>query len=408
MADKFAIDGAIIKCSLCTKPQGKLVVTSNEMFLQDKFWATEGDKGKQNLVFEGNCTKWSKNPPPCQSVISPASWQKTADGVYLDGNKALLESSTITCNTGGVPISIEETTQTAVPTDLPIAPPVDVDKTVYLTFDDGVQPGTEEVLEVLKSAGVKATFFLTGVNIVNFAIYYGRDKADRILDEIKSDHEVANHSYSHANDYYSQYYVHGGLKIGQNEDQTFQRRTVLEDFQKNDEIILGPGQQLKLARFPGRNTWKYPGIEEIDDDNDYDTRDEATQLHQNGYVIYGWDTEWKMSFDASSIARSRVQERADAGTLDWSDEEHTHPFIDFNSEEHKNIDKLSESPSSVFDKIDDVASHWWFEFDNSKKEDKVILLMHDRAFRDGEAEKLTTLINLLKADGYAFDVISNY
>lgn len=35
-----------------------------------------------------------------------------------------------------------------------------VKREVYLTFDDGIQAGTEEVLEVLKETGVKGTFFL--------------------------------------------------------------------------------------------------------------------------------------------------------------------------------------------------------------------------------------------------------
>lgn len=119
MAGKFVIDGAKIKCNLCSKPEGKLVVTSNQIFLQDKFWATEADKGKQNLVFQGVCNKFRKNPPPCQSVITPAKWQQTAESVTIDGKLALVEGSKIMCATGGVPITISDTTQQAVPTDLP-------------------------------------------------------------------------------------------------------------------------------------------------------------------------------------------------------------------------------------------------------------------------------------------------
>lgn len=35
-----------------------------------------------------------------------------------------------------------------------------VTREIYLTFDDGIQAGTEEVLELLKRKGIKGTFFL--------------------------------------------------------------------------------------------------------------------------------------------------------------------------------------------------------------------------------------------------------
>jgi len=130
MAGKYVIHGAKIKCPLCSKQEGKLMVTSNQILLQNKFWATEGDKGKQNLVFQGNCLKFSKNPPPCIAVISVANWQNTADSVDIDGKEALLESSMIMCNTGGVPITISDTTQKDSPTDLPALEPLEEVKMV--------------------------------------------------------------------------------------------------------------------------------------------------------------------------------------------------------------------------------------------------------------------------------------
>lgn len=38
----------------------------------------------------------------------------------------------------------------------------DIEKSVYLTFDDGPSPRTEEILKVLDTYGVKATFFVVG------------------------------------------------------------------------------------------------------------------------------------------------------------------------------------------------------------------------------------------------------
>lgn len=43
-----------------------------------------------------------------------------------------------------------------------------VQREIYLTFDDGIQAGTEEVLQVLRDTGVKGTFFLTGIHLYYF------------------------------------------------------------------------------------------------------------------------------------------------------------------------------------------------------------------------------------------------
>lgn len=118
MAGKYVINGAKIKCPLCTKPEGKLMVTSNLVGVQNQFWATEGDKGKPNFMFQGNCTKFPNNPPPCMGVISPIQWQNPAMGVKVDGKAPLLDSSSIMCATGGVPITIVDTKQKSTPTNL--------------------------------------------------------------------------------------------------------------------------------------------------------------------------------------------------------------------------------------------------------------------------------------------------
>ena len=107
MAKNYVCNGAKIECQLCTKPEGTLKVTSNEIKIQDKLFATEGDKEKINLVFEGNCKKSWMQASPCASVIKPEKWQGVADLIVQD-QKALLEDSTIMCAYGGVPIKITD------------------------------------------------------------------------------------------------------------------------------------------------------------------------------------------------------------------------------------------------------------------------------------------------------------
>ncbi len=66
-----------------------------------------------------------------------------------------------------------------------------MEKKVFLTFDDGPNPPcTDQMLEVLRSHGVPATFFMCGRNIERFP-----DHAKRVAAE---GHTVGNHAYSHA------------------------------------------------------------------------------------------------------------------------------------------------------------------------------------------------------------------
>ena len=63
-------------------------------------------------------------------------------------------------------------------------------KVVYLTFDDGPIPEcTPQILDILARYGVKATFFMVGVNVENYP-----DAARAVLE---AGHEIGNHTYSH-------------------------------------------------------------------------------------------------------------------------------------------------------------------------------------------------------------------
>ena len=61
---------------------------------------------------------------------------------------------------------------------------------IALTFDDGPHPYlTREILDILDQYSVKATFFMVGVNVVNYP--------DMAREVICRGHEVGNHTYSH-------------------------------------------------------------------------------------------------------------------------------------------------------------------------------------------------------------------
>jgi len=68
-----------------------------------------------------------------------------------------------------------------------------------LTFDDGPGPSTAELLDVLRDAGVRATFFILGRNVVEAPWCAGDDPRARalVVRALREGHVVGNHSYSH-------------------------------------------------------------------------------------------------------------------------------------------------------------------------------------------------------------------
>ena len=64
-------------------------------------------------------------------------------------------------------------------------------KRIALTFDDGPHPRqTREILDVLDKYGVKATFFVIGVNVQNYP--------GIITEVLRRGHEIGNHSNTHS------------------------------------------------------------------------------------------------------------------------------------------------------------------------------------------------------------------
>ena len=66
-------------------------------------------------------------------------------------------------------------------------------KILYLTFDDGPNEGTPEVLAVLRKHGVPATFFINSINLE----IYGTKAEDVLVQTIQDGHTLGDHSYDH-------------------------------------------------------------------------------------------------------------------------------------------------------------------------------------------------------------------
>ena len=99
-------------------------------------------------------------------------------------------------------------------------------KTIYLTFDDGPGPYTEQLLDILSEYGAKATFFVTGTD-TRYSDMIGR--------AYREGHSIGVHTYTH--DYNSIY----------SSEQAY-----FDDFNAVEQLIYEQtGSYTSLFRFPG-------------------------------------------------------------------------------------------------------------------------------------------------------------
>lgn len=127
-------------------------------------------------------------------------------------------------------------------------------KVAYLTFDDGPsETVTPQILDILKSENVHATFFLIGK-------YVDKDDASKNLvkREVAEGNAIGIHSYSHD---YNYLFPKGKISL----------ENCLSDFDKTDKAlknVLGQDFSTRAIRFPGGQiTWskKDPqGAENVD------------------------------------------------------------------------------------------------------------------------------------------------
>ncbi|MFT6502555.1 MAG: peptidoglycan/xylan/chitin deacetylase (PgdA/CDA1 family) [Crocinitomicaceae bacterium] len=291
-------------------------------------------------------------------------------------------------------------------------------KYVYLTFDDGLQPGTREIIDVLESQGVPGTFFLVGVHTEFYLKHVEKGALGlNLMKRLHRKHLIANHSYSHANNKYGHTYSSGVyLPRG------VTPRSVLEDFQKNEAFLedtlisagvySGEEMKFKIARFPGRNTWRINGVKSIAGGSQGDTSTEAEELFRDNYKIYGWDSEWDVNFNIDPSYLAPVEAVAhfdpesdpneEVPSWEWAE---GHPFYDFSADD---LDQLSESAEEVAGEIMTLLNNP----EATKRPGKVILLLHDRYFRDLQStkpvERLRQLIEALKLAGVKFSTLDRY
>jgi peptidoglycan/xylan/chitin deacetylase (PgdA/CDA1 family) len=152
-------------------------------------------------------------------------------------------------------------------------------KVVYLTFDDGPQRGTAEVLDTLKEEQATATFFLTGSNALGAGGIDGQRAL--VLRTLADGHELGNHGYIHKPmtkaDYRATY---GDLST------EAQRAAFDVNFQRNEEhfrkILNQPDFKLTMSRLPGDGS-TFPVL--------------VAEAERMGMKYFAWDNEFAPNGD---------------------------------------------------------------------------------------------------------------
>jgi len=154
-------------------------------------------------------------------------------------------------------------------------------KKIYLTFDDGPNKGTKNVLDIVNDEKVPVTFFIVGEHV--FASVNQNNTWDslRIAEQI----EICNHSYTHA--------LH-------NKFETFYQSpdTVIADFQRaHDSLDL----KNNIVRTPGRNTWRIDSLQFTDLKK---SKEAVDSLQKAGFIVMGWDLEWHFDHKDLTVKNS--------------------------------------------------------------------------------------------------------
>ena len=142
-------------------------------------------------------------------------------------------------------------------------------KTIYLTFDDGPDKGTQNVMAILKEEETPATMFIIGEHV------YGSRGQKATYDSLMqcSLLEIANHSFTHAfeNNFYKFYTVPD---------------SAVHDFERCADSL---GLTSHIIRTPGRNIWRTENMSSTDLKASAAAGD---SLHSKGFEAIGWDAEW--------------------------------------------------------------------------------------------------------------------
>jgi len=149
-------------------------------------------------------------------------------------------------------------------------------KVVYLTFDDGPTMYTSEILDILDTHNIKATFFVVG----------NREHTHYMKEIVARGHAIGLHSYNHDFD-----------QIYRSKDAFF------KDLQKIDDIVYEQtGIRSKIMRFPGGSSASRGGAKLI-------MKQLKEEIVERGYQFFDWncDSRDKMGAKTATEAFSKIK-----------------------------------------------------------------------------------------------------
>ena len=147
------------------------------------------------------------------------------------------------------------------PTEATPAPPPK--KKLYITFDDGPNKGTRNVLQVLNEEQVPVSFFIVGEHV------YGSREQQATWDSLQHNAwvEICNHSYTHAHNKFAKFYSND--------------TAVVADFERTQDSLK---LKNRIVRTPGRNMWRTSTVSASDL---IKSKAAADSLYSNGFVVMG-------------------------------------------------------------------------------------------------------------------------
>lgn len=142
-------------------------------------------------------------------------------------------------------------------------------RTVYLTFDDGPSELTPKVLDILKTNGIHATFFVCGNTSAS-----GKELYKRIVAE---GHTIGNHSFSH-------------------EPKNYKSPDLfVKDMEKLDDLVFKTTNvHTTVLRFPYGSNNNWGGKNDQGLNRMYDT---AAAVRKAGYQYFDWNVN-SLDYDA--------------------------------------------------------------------------------------------------------------
>lgn len=143
-------------------------------------------------------------------------------------------------------------------------------KYIYLTFDDGPQPGTLDCEKICKDENVKATFFVVGLHAMS-------DKnSKQIVKNLQDQYPlflVANHSYTHA--FRNKFYKFYGDPI-----------PAFDDFVRCQDSLQFSNH---YTRLPGNDSWSGGNLHAVSKL----AKAVVKKLDTANYIVVGWEAEWR-------------------------------------------------------------------------------------------------------------------